>query len=801
MIRSTKALSAAALAAVFATAFTVAPSPLAPDEAVDRTPDATRVWTGEAAMISNVGVYREGEFIYQDYLYDDHGANTDGINHTDAPLGAGVRGSDPTNPRTGSSGGQIRHAGDFFYAAESGGYYLNVADLVEFRVTEDGDDLHYLLRMGALTEPDQAVVGVCIDQDGKQGTGLVDWPLGAHLSDPLGCDSFLTVHGTDTQVTDATGATSSLASLGGETVVDLERNTIGVRVPRSLGNPAGATWRYYVASGLWNADAGTWLDVPALPSSPGTSQVNGGSPTAPELWDLLSNNDEPNSYWREERQADELAQGNITKHFVDVDFDRMHSGVNDGDPELTGVVDRIYVAAHPMAVNEGITFQTVALGPRNYVYHGDYQPYAVVIPSTYYQQLAHDVSTQLPLDVCLHPLNGNHHVEIYYMEVEQSPNYVAGVSGTHRANGYYGFDEFESRIDRQNVIYTCGNGRGEGVGFTGGSGMVDAQEVTDDVRARYAVDEDRTTLHGISLGAIGTWHMGTQSPDEYSALLPSIFTGSTGSLTNLYNLPTFLTIGTFDQFGQGAQGDGVANTMEDLGNEYLYYHQIGRFHELSLGDEALPISEPLFMSRERVTNPARVKYLLDESRSNSAIPFDGSMYWVSELTAADGDDGSIDVTSLARADELPTDQVIIDGLYENVDEGHTARMRGLFRLNPDEFEAMWRLEDYQPDWVELNLDIVHTVLSRPEVSNGFDVTSGDLARYALDLERMLIDPTAPIDGEVTSDVEVTVVLLGTFDSDVTVTVDGEPVEVLVTDGGVEIRVPVGTHRVQVGSGG
>jgi hypothetical protein len=35
-----------------------------------------------------------------------------------------------------------------------------------------------------------------------------------------------------------------------------------------------------------------------------------------------------------------------------------------------------------------------------------------------------------------------------------------------------------------------------------------------DVEARYAIDPDRRTLHGISLGAIGTWHMAPLYPES-----------------------------------------------------------------------------------------------------------------------------------------------------------------------------------------------------------------------------------------------------------------------------------------------
>src|SRR5688572_23707483 len=78
--------------------------------------DGGRAWRAEPAMISNAGVYRDKEFVWQDYLYDDRGANTDGRDRFDAPLGTpGPDPSDPVNPRM-SPAPLINWAGDFVYA-------------------------------------------------------------------------------------------------------------------------------------------------------------------------------------------------------------------------------------------------------------------------------------------------------------------------------------------------------------------------------------------------------------------------------------------------------------------------------------------------------------------------------------------------------------------------------------------------------------------------------------------------------------------------------------------------------------
>ncbi len=216
------------------------------------TSAAWRTWTAKSAMISNVGVYRGGEYVYSDYLYDDHGPNTDGIDHTDAPFGASLNPEDPTNPRLGSSGGQIRYAGDFFYGA-AGNHYDNVADLLEMRVATDAASVHYRFLLGALKVPDSTVVGVCLDTDRRDDTGLATWPHAAGLVQQIGCDQFLTLYGTGGTVTDRTGVPVDLAALGGAVRADTDANTIEARVPRTVADPATSTWRITAASGLWDA--------------------------------------------------------------------------------------------------------------------------------------------------------------------------------------------------------------------------------------------------------------------------------------------------------------------------------------------------------------------------------------------------------------------------------------------------------------------------------------------------------------------------------------------------------------------
>src|ERR687898_127083 len=75
------------------------------------------VWRADPILVSGASSYRDGEFVYQDFLYDDHGARL---------------ARDPSDPRSGDdtfsgANGTYTYPSDRVYAD-------NAADLVELRV-------------------------------------------------------------------------------------------------------------------------------------------------------------------------------------------------------------------------------------------------------------------------------------------------------------------------------------------------------------------------------------------------------------------------------------------------------------------------------------------------------------------------------------------------------------------------------------------------------------------------------------------------------------------------------------------
>jgi hypothetical protein len=750
-------------------------------------------WTAQPAWMANTGVYRQHELVYQDYLYDDHGANTDGLDRMDAPFGiAGPTTTDPTDPRL-SPAPVINWAGDFTYGSADGTHVDDVADLTEFRVAADANSVHYRIRLGDMTAPDSSVVAMCVDEDHDSSTGVQTWPDGAGLVESLGCDHLYTIYGTGADVT-TTAGTKSITALGGSVSADPADGYLELTVPRSVADPGTSTWRYYVASGVWDAANHAWSAPTPGPAAAGAPVATGGSPIAPNIWDLLSNNDEPNSTWDEEKQANDLAHSDIGSDYLDVDFARLASARNDADPHRTGVVERIYESKHPTG-KRGIDISR-GLGVQ-YVYNGPWQPYVAVIPHDYFAE----PHKAFPYDQCFHPLGANHNVEVFYGDALATQDYTPVTTGTTQQTGDLPFHVITDQIDRLDAVYSCSLGRGEGVGYTGGDGLVDALEVADDMRAHYRTDPDRTFAHGVSLGALGSWYVGRMYPDRFAALMPYIFTSAvTGGLStdpflaNLYNLPVFYAIGTGDEFAQGPQGDPVADQLESNQDEYVYLHYLGRQHEGRIESDFLPFVEHLAYTRVRVKNPARVRFVFDPANYSPKIPGDGSAYWVSGMQPREqGGTASVDAVSLGRADQLPSDEVVFDGLYVNAAKDYRARIRGLMRLTPDQFAKVWRPADFEPGWQQLSLTVTPTHFNRPPVSNGFTLNGTGLGAVTLDTARMALRTDAPLTGTLDGDGATTLTLLGRFTGGWKATLDGAPLTLRRVRGGFAVDVPSGHH--------
>jgi dienelactone hydrolase len=175
-----------------------------PEEPVDPDPGESdpEGWTATSTGIGGTSRYDGGEWVHQDFVYDD-GERAD-----------------------------------------------NAADIVELRVRPDGDDLLVRVTFNTLRETDDTVLGVGV---GTAGSETRDWPHGAGVASPW--DSFATIVANHEEGSGLTGHPDGDA-LPLDPEVDLDDNTVEVRLPDvAAGDPV---LTLSAGAGLWDGEAGTW---------------------------------------------------------------------------------------------------------------------------------------------------------------------------------------------------------------------------------------------------------------------------------------------------------------------------------------------------------------------------------------------------------------------------------------------------------------------------------------------------------------------------------------------------------------
>lgn len=281
----------------------------------------TGIWSEPSLLVSGGLAYRNGELLYQDFLYDDHGANGTSQDPTIAkplPLPIGTY-SYPSAPQ----------------------YHNNAADLVEFRVKPVAGATAFRVTLNSLSDPE--LVGFTIALGGNTSTPR-PYPFGANASGPAA--RFVTVHGRTAVVTAAvTGAAIAAPSVS----VDLQRRQFTVVVPHAAWNPRSTKSLVAVGVGLWDRANNRYL-IPAPARDtvrPGGSGILLRPPAFFNVgFRLTESTDGPNNDWREASQAAALAIGSMTPFSFVADFERLAQKVDDLSlVPRTGPINRI-LASH-----------------------------------------------------------------------------------------------------------------------------------------------------------------------------------------------------------------------------------------------------------------------------------------------------------------------------------------------------------------------------------------------------------------------------------------------------------------------
>lgn len=130
----------------------------------------------------------------------------------------------------------------------------NAADVVEVRVRAEGDDLVIGTVLNTLRPSDATVVGLAI---GRPDGESAPWPNGAAVASPW--DRFVTVVPGESSAVDTAAADGSSTTLAAPSV-DYATNSITVRVPAAA--TTGGVLRLNGGAGLW--EAGAWASDPGI---------------------------------------------------------------------------------------------------------------------------------------------------------------------------------------------------------------------------------------------------------------------------------------------------------------------------------------------------------------------------------------------------------------------------------------------------------------------------------------------------------------------------------------------------------
>lgn len=583
----------------------VSPAPAMPGPSILYAPPAvspqlenTGIWKAAPILISGVTAYRDGEFLYQDFLYDDRGA--------------GGRASYPSDPR----------------------YAGNAADFVELRVKPLADATAIRITYNSMLDPSLVAATLAFGDAVQKAVP----PFGAKGVMPA--TLFVTVHGDQVVLTDAaTGRTLP----GGSAAVDLLRRQVEVRVPFGAFDPRGKTVRVAAATGLWDVAAGEYLTPHETAGRGGPGGGAPGSaqqvaPAAPAsspstFFNLAFRMKEPaiatgqsTANWRDEQQAAALTAGDLSPFFAMVDFAKLAAGVTDNSQVPTqGFMDRILVSHFETAQGRG---RAGSLGegcadPCVPEYAGRLEPYSIYIPA----KASPSAGYALTFD--LHPAGGNYNRWLGNMRTAELGE---------RGNG---------------SIVVTPEGRGASTWYYGEAGA-EVFEIWADVARRYKLDLDEVSLAGVSMGGFGSWKLASQYPDLFAAMAidvpcPSAGTGYDGAnapggessfilpmTPSFRHLPTMMWTGEMDTTCsvEGPKGQmAIARSYEDQGFRVTWFNFLQMPHDSARRFTTWKPVADFLANQKRMIDPPHVSFVVNATMNEPKVGLEvGHAYWVSNVT-------------------------------------------------------------------------------------------------------------------------------------------------------------------------
>lgn len=620
-----------------------------PDALYQPAPSAPQLentgpWRAEPTLVSGTQAYRDGEWLYQDYLYDDHGAAGSPV--PESPYGAETHLYSPP-------------AGTYVYP-EDPVFAHNAADLVELRVRRSAGETLFRVTLNTLKDPERTAFTIALGRS----DGPREWPHGAGVSSPA--ELFLTVHGDKAELL---GPDGKPLRPGPRVAVDAARRQVEVSVSDAAWDPGRGKVPVTIGVGLWDVEGKKYLAPGERPSEtqpgggPGPAIVNVG-PRFDEPWPDVDNPAGPYSmgdaaaggvvqaaWWRERKQADALRLGDVSAFSAEIDFAKLAAGTDDdsGIPR-SGYMSRILASAYEFG--QGLDLANVCFdlagGERAGAkcigrFVGQLQPYVVYVPDK--PQPARGWGMTL----LLHSLSANY-------------------------NQYANSNNMKQLGDRgAGSIVVTPAGRGAD-GFYAGIAEADTFEVWADIARRYRLDPDWAVVSGYSMGGFGTYRLLARYPDLFARGFSVV--GVPGSvedqLASLRNTPLLAWNATADELVNVNDAEAAADAMEAAGLRFSYWQFPTADHlTLATNDQYQPGAD--WLGEHRVDrNPPRVSYVVDPREDSAAAKTVADhAYWVSGLSVRDATaapTGTID----ARSDAFG----IVDGEPTGVTTGGGALMGG-----------------------------------------------------------------------------------------------------------------------------
>jgi dienelactone hydrolase len=711
-------------------------------------------WHGDPTMLSGETRVSQGELIYDDWLYDDYGADLDQA--TNAPVFRGNLA--PTQ-------------GDYRYPTNSARYGYNAADIREVRLAADVYGLHMLVFLQTMKARDAAAVTLAIDS-GRDPADTDQWPDGTGIGGPP-ADHFVTSWGSGGFVTDGRGHRARIQRQG----VNLTENAIEVDVPwKQLGPLRGRSAKVYLVSGLADPQARSYLQP--QPGQPTATSPGGGGAGSTAAFDVAFDANEIFtrfvSHWGEEVQSQALALRDVTGLGQNVDFGELEHGVSDAYQPTPGrFYNRIFRSSQDYG--EGIVLKQNSSsvgGSPDPQFLSRYQPYGLYMPSDY------SPGTAAPLLVNGHSLDVNQNE---YAAV--SPNL------------------FNQLGDQRSSFVITPLARGMDTWYID-SGFKDVLEAWADLEAHYSIDADRTQIGGYSMGGYMTYRMGMLMPDRFAAAAAYVgppayqlwlppdqpepagqfrFVGQTNNIiTNALDLPYEMNNGGADELVPAAGARQQAQTFTDLGRPHRFYFYPTADHlALIFADEWGHTRDFLDQHSVRDLSPIELAFRRYPAMDlpQYGLRFDGA-YWVDAMNVRTPGDSCAAGAACERA-------------FGQVDA--TTYGFGGTRTVPQNSQSAYPGPPFPAD-----LTVTERVPGDPIAQgNGFEGTLQNLSGVAFETSRMGLDPASRITAELTGDGQTAVTLRGNFPA-VSATLDGQPVPVERTADGIRVTLALaGAHELVI----